>query len=539
MLLRFWQTKKKDKLLLGQLFFIREMWKQTDGLKDREQIDVLLNMADSFKANNQLLYAGQCHHFIAKNYFHLNEYGLAFENYFEAYDIFESIGFENVPNISKFLHDFALSRYFFKDYNEVIRLMHISMKHPPYNSNHHIQLYNNLGVSYSKLGQRDSAIFYFEKTKELGKKYNSKAWEGITLGNIGNIFFRERDYNTALQNYKQQYEVLKDSPFDPIRIFSYLNVAKAYLKLDSISKTEKFLKLAERDYNNLRKNKSYGDDQQLQASRKDYFEIKSDYFLKAKRFPEAIVYKDSLVIAQKKIDSIYNSAIIKMSADKLVVKNKELKLSEKEREKTHQQLFYITLISVILIVGGVIYVYMYLSRLKKKRQSERLIAQNRIAILEKQKAEKELRQAKSEIDHFVSKISEHNYIVSKLEEDLNKLKNLENREKQQVNQTLNNLKMVKILTDEDWYEFQYNFEASFPDFTSVVKSQIPALAVSEVRYLMLVKLQLNNKEMARALGVSEAAIRVTWSRIRKKLNGGSEDTPLDLIERIMQVQGAI
>lgn len=316
-------------------------------------------------------------------------------------------------------------------------------------------------------------------------------------------------------------------------------MAKAYLKLDSISKTEKFLKLAERDYNNLRKNKSYGDDQQLQASRKDYFEIKSDYFLKAKRFPEAIVYKDSLVIAQKKIDSIYNSAIIKMSADKLVVKNKELKLSEKEREKTHQQLFYITLISVILIVGRVIYVYMYLSRLKKKRQSERLIAQNRIAILEKQKAEKELRQAKSEIDHFVSKISEHNYIVSKLEEDLNKLKNLENREKQQVNQTLNNLKMVKILTDEDWCEFQYNFEASFPDFTSVVKSQTPALTVSEVRYLMLVKLQLNNKEMARALGVSEAAIRVTWSRIRKKLNGGSEDTPLDLIERIMQVQGAI
>lgn len=119
------------------------------------------------------------------------------------------------------------------------------------------------------------------------------------------------------------------------------------------------------------------------------------------------------------------------------------------------------------------------------------------------------------------------------------MKNLENREKQQVNQTLNNLKMVKILTDEDWYEFQYNFEASFPDFTSVVKSQTPALTVSEVRYLMLVKLQLNNKEMARALGVSEAAIRVTWSRIRKKLNGGSEDTPLDLIERIMQVQGAI
>src|SRR5690606_36208605 len=159
-----------------------------------------------------------------------------------------------------------------------------------------------------------------------------------------------------------------------------------------------------------------------------------------------------------------------MSADKLVVKNKELKLSEKEREKTHQQLFYIILIAAILIVGGVIYVYMYLSKHKKKRQSERLIAQNRIAILEKQKAEKELQQAKNEIEHFISKISEHNHIVSKLEEDLKKLKNLENEEKQQVNQALHSLKTAKILTDEDCYDFQYNFEASFPEFTGALKS---------------------------------------------------------------------
>jgi hypothetical protein len=46
-------------------------------------------------------------------------------------------------------------------------------------------------------------------------------------------------------------------------------------------------------------------------------------------------------------------------------------------------------------------------------------------------------------------------------------------------------------------------------------------------------------ELNRALGVSETAIRVTWSRVRKKLNGNQEDTPLDFIERILQVQQAI
>src|SRR5690606_10905115 len=353
---------------------------------------------------------------------------------------------------------------------------------------------------------------------------------------IGNIYFRDKDYSTALQNYKQQYEVLKDSPFDPIRIFSYLNIAKTYLRLDSLSKTKGFLMLVERDYNNLRQNKSYGDDQQLQTSKRDYYEIKSEYYLKLKKFQEALAYKDSLAFSQKKIDSIYNSAIIKMSADKLLIKNKELKLSETKRAKTNQQLFYIILIAAILILGGVVYVYMYLSKLKKKRQSERLIAQNRITILEKQKAEKELQQAKNEIEHFISKISEHNFIVSKLEQDLNKLKNLESEGKQQVNQTLQSLKTVKILTDEDWYEFQYNFEASFPEFISALKSYLPNLTVAETRYLMLIKLGLNNKEMARALGVSDAAIRVTWSRIRKKLGEDSDETPLELIERILQVQ---
>lgn len=528
--------KKKDKLLSEQLVFIKELWKQTSGLNEREHIEVLLKLTERYKENNQWLYAGQCHHFIAKNHFHLREYGQAFENYFEAYEIFEKIGFENVPVASKFLHDFALSRYYFKDYNEVIKLMHISVKHPPYNSNYHIQRYNNLGVSYSNIGQRDSAIFYFEKTNDLGKKYNSKAWEGITLGNIGNIYFREQNYTEALTHFNQQYQALKDSPFDPIRIFSYLNVAKTYLRVDSISKADGFLKLAERDYNNLRLNKSYGDDQQLQTSKRDYYDIKSEYFLKTKRFPEALAYKDSLAFFQKKIDSTYNSAIVKMSSDRLLIKNKELKLSETKRAKANQQLFYIILIAAILIVGGVIYVYMYLSKLKKKRQSERLIAQNRIAILEKQKAEKELQQAKNEIEHFISKISEHNHIVSKLEEDLKKLKNLENEEKQQVNQALHSLKTAKILTDEDWYDFQYNFEASFPEFTGALKSYLPNLTASEIRYLMLIKLGLNNKEMARALGVSDAAIRVTWSRIRKKLDEDSDETPAELIERISQVQ---
>ncbi len=38
--------------------------------------------------------------------------------------------------------------------------------------------------------------------------------------------------------------------------------------------------------------------------------------------------------------------------------------------------------------------------------------------------------------------------------------------------------------------------------------------------------------MALAVGVSEGAIRITWKRIREKLNIISKITPLDLINEI-------
>jgi len=307
----------------------------------------------------------------------MQDYELASENYFLAYDIFKKIGFENVPIISKFLHDFALFHYYFKNYKEVIKLMQISAKYPPYNNNHHIQLYNNLAVSYSNLGEKKVALFYFEKTRAIAKNYNDKTWEGIASGNIGDIFYKEKKYPEALKQYKNQYDILIKSPFDPIRISSYNNFAKVYLALDSIDKTKKFLGFAETDLNNLRKNKSYGDDQQLESLKRNYFDLKSQYLIRNNNFQEAIKYKDSLANAQYSLDSKYNSSVIKMSSDKLLIQKKELELSRKEEKEAKLQFFFTFIILIFFLGGGIGYFYMYKSRQKKKQQNEKALNYSR------------------------------------------------------------------------------------------------------------------------------------------------------------------
>ncbi|QBO57454.1 hypothetical protein NBC122_00618 [Chryseobacterium salivictor] len=130
-------------------------------------------------------------------------------------------------------------------------------------------------------------------------------------------------------------------------------------------------------------------------------------------------------------------------------------------------------------------------------------------------------------------------MVSNFETKLEKLKNLKNDEQRNIREKLDKMKKVKILTDEDWIGFQNNFDAIFPDFTDILKGNSPDMTASEMRYLMLIKLKFSHKEMARALGVSDNAIRVTWSRVRKRLNGTLEDTPEDLIKRLFTRENAV
>lgn len=530
---KIFAARKDDKFLMEHIDHMLSHMNAVEGLTYQNEITAVQNLLHRYQQEGKILQEGYCHHVLAQLHFWLRDYGLSFEHYFHAYEIFEKIGFENVPTITKFLHDMALSRYFFKDYEEVIRLMHISKKYTPYNENHHIQLYNNLGAAYKQLRIKDSALFYLRKTYDLSKKYNYGVWEGIAYGNIGNVYFNEKDYKQAHCYYLLEFELAKDDSTDPIWLASYNNISKTLVKLDSLPKAKVYLQKIADKLANLQQDKLYGENEHLKSLQRDFYEVMTEYAQKSGDYKLALRYKDSLNRLQQKIDSTFNSAIVKMSADKLLIQNKELELAQKEQEKSFQRIIYISLISLVIIIGILVYLYMYKLALRKRRQAERLIVQNRITLLEKQKAEKELQNAKSEIQHFVRKISEHTHVITELEKNLNNLKNLESDQQQQVSQTLQNLKSAKILNDRDWFEFQANFDAAFPDFTTTIKNRVPAITVSELRYLMMLKLGLSNKEMARAIGVSDGSIRVTWNRVRKKLNGTPEDTPETLLEKIL------
>jgi tetratricopeptide (TPR) repeat protein len=313
--------------------------------------------------------------------------------------------------------------------------------------------------------------YFFKKGITAAKRYKSKIWEGILYGNLGEFYYLEKKFDSSLVYFRKNHNFNKAEAQHPtVKINSDVNMAKAYLALDSVQKANEFLKMAENSFSNLLINSSYdeakylGDRQQIESSKRHYFEVKTNYFKKTGHFQTALQYQDSLMRIRKEIERKYNSAEGTIASNRLKIQKRELQLAQKEQEKAHQRFYHTVLISFIIILGGLGYFYMYRSRQKKKRQNERLIATNRISILDKQQTQKDLEVARNEINHFISKFNEQNKIISAFEKDLEKLQGLKEEEQMQVRETLTKMKKVKILTEEDWINFQDNFDRVFSEF---------------------------------------------------------------------------
>lgn len=74
-----------------------------------------------------------------------------------------------------------------------------------------------------------------------------------------------------------------------------------------------------------------------------------------------------------------------------------------------------------------------------------------------------------------------------------------------------------LLTENDWQDFQKVFDKLHYGFLPSLKMKYPELTEGEKRLVVLIKLKLSNKEMARMLGISPSSITKSRYRLKKKI----------------------
>lgn len=181
------------------------------------------------------------------------------------------------------------------------------------------------------------------------------------------------------------------------------------------------------------------------------------------------------------------------------------------------------------------------------QQKEELIEKNN-AVFKSQQALSEAdlnflhlkeRQLQDQIEYRNKQITTHTLNIIQKNEMLKDLRDqLESIIKSTTGAPHNELKkLLKIIDesfrlDKDWEEFKLYFEQIYTGFYAKLKVNYPELTNQELRHCALIRLNLSNTECASILGISPNSIKVSRTRLRKKLNLENHQSLTDFVMSI-------
>jgi DNA-binding CsgD family transcriptional regulator len=191
-------------------------------------------------------------------------------------------------------------------------------------------------------------------------------------------------------------------------------------------------------------------------------------------------------------------------------KQAELQLLQEKKKRGDILIFGLVGITIALIVVFIVIIRLIAKRRRREKE---------IAALKQEQVEKELESTEKEMRTMLSNLIEKNALIEQLTEEIHQFQESpEQPVSDEKLKMLDKLQSFTLLTDDDWLEFKKLFEKLNPTFFNKVLSHSPDLTNAEIRLITLIKLNLSNLEMSRALGISPDSVRKTSLRLRKKLN---------------------
>lgn len=338
-------------------------------------------------------------------------------------------------------------------------------------------LYLNIGSTHVRMGKYAEALYYFFKAKDLLIQVDHAKNLAIALDDIGGVYLE-------ITRGKGPYpDSLRDNNANLIKSEMYLQQALV------LAEKLQLMDIREDVYSSL----------------SELYSIKYDYEKAYRYYKKKIAVRDSMrnIDEEKALARVEAEYTVKKQTDSLHYQNA---LKDKEiGEKKLQRNMGIVLVAMVGIIGLLI-----INRQKLKHEQRRKEAEaETIRITEL---------AKQQLRDFTKSIQEKNELIDKFTVEIEKYQALPcSNDLPEKERSLEQLQNSVILTDEQWQDFQSLFNKVHSGFINRAKNKFSDLTTAELRFVLLTKLGLNNKEMASMLGVSMEAVRVSKHRLLKKI----------------------
>jgi DNA-binding CsgD family transcriptional regulator len=409
----------------------------------------------------------------------------AFEYYLMAYKEYKNFSVENFPQKRDYIYDLAGAYYRYEDFPNAIRYMSEALSTPHRQQDAMVLTMNNtIGLSYKELKKYDSALLYFNKAYENAKKNKDAVWTGILSGNIGEVYYLQKNSPGAINKLNECISICLANGVKRNAVMAACRLTGIYLEQNNISAAEYTLN---RIINHTEIN-AFGHGNQV--NQRLYAVIARLNAAKGNT-GLAYLYADSALRAKDSAHAELTEINKVRAAEKAEYVQYKLELSHVAQEKQRQFFVRNFLIVVIILVILIGLLFLNRQRLRhKKLVAELDVVTNKLINLRANETKPEHHpEDEGEIDH----------------DALSKLEN------------------ATLLTNEQWDEFRKLFDKVHKGFLNNLRRKRPDLTPADIRFIALTKLRLSSKEMASMLGVSPGTIRIYKFRLRKKLGLDKED----------------
>jgi DNA-binding CsgD family transcriptional regulator len=489
--------RRRDGQLRRYSQFLRDTYaKNNPALTDRQRAELFLSVAARAEIRGDKQLAGVGEHFAGLYFYLTQEFGPAFQYLLSANNRFRKIGYANVPEIQRYLHELAFSYYHFNEDAKVVELLTEANTYPPFNANLHIQTYNTLAMAYArqqKTSASGSATRLAEqgylKAYKLAQYYRDSVWMGITQGNLGSLYANQKRWSNARNNYRIEYRLrMQSAARNGYPMTAALALARASFELGVLDSCRFYLTESKR-LHRLNRGTDYSKPFENDLFWRNYYETARLYYRQTRQLAEATRCADSLQAFQRRIDSRYTSRAAALAENQLLIKQHQAEVvALREGGKTQLWLGVGVAAAALIALGlGLLY-----------RSSQRRRTQERLAHAQRQQ---QLEQENQQV------IAERDQARADLARFLGRF---------QPTETTPDLTETNLLTADDWAEFRQRFERVYPFFFEQLHTQFTDLTPAEERLMALSKLNLDSLRMSQMLGISTESLRKSKYRMRKK-----------------------
>lgn len=214
--------------------------------------------------------------------------------------------------------------------------------------------YANLGAIFERKGMLDSAWHYYRLSMQFNKQDHNTLGISLCHTYFGSLYEKAEDYEHAITEYQQAYELMSSSKDDWHALTSLLALSGIYLRL---GQEEQLLPLLERSASIARRIKSREHLAEVYTLYYKYYKKEDDY-ISALHYQELATGLRDSIVGIEQVNRIQNTGMsIERSRQARQMNEVRLRL-EREQATRHVSyaVFILILLILILLIGTLLYI---------------------------------------------------------------------------------------------------------------------------------------------------------------------------------------